>query len=121
VLTPSTSVTLPQVFCRRLTYSGVIDSGISAVQGIFGAGSIPGSSTGITAGQGLKALACCVLSTLSPTSWSVLYRLDGKQSSISFEDFELADAFKKLADKFGPDKRPTAHQPTATNLVSGYS
>jgi len=34
-LTPSTSVTLPQVFCRRLTYSGVIDSGISAVQGIL--------------------------------------------------------------------------------------
>ena len=37
-------------------------------------------------------------------SWSVLYRLDAKQSSISFEDFESADAFKKIADKFGPDK-----------------
>lgn len=37
-------------------------------------------------------------------TWSVLYRLDGKQSSISFEDFESADVFKKLADKFGPEK-----------------
>lgn len=37
-------------------------------------------------------------------SWSVLYRLDGKQSSVSFEDFESADAFKKLADKFGPKR-----------------
>jgi len=36
--------------------------------------------------------------------WSVLYRLDGKQRSTSFEDFESADGFKKLADKFGPDK-----------------
>jgi integrase len=36
--------------------------------------------------------------------WSVLYRLDGKQRSTSFEDFESANGFKKLADKFGPEK-----------------
>ena len=35
LLTPSITAAFPQVFCRRLTYSGVIDSGISAVQGIF--------------------------------------------------------------------------------------
>lgn len=38
----------------------------------------------------------------------MLYRLDGKQSSLSFEDFESADAFKKLADKFGPEKALTS-------------
>ncbi|OBF68808.1 integrase [Mycobacterium sp. 852002-51971_SCH5477799-a] len=34
----------------------------------------------------------------------VLYRLDGKQSSTSFEDVASAMKFQKLVDKFGPDK-----------------
>jgi len=32
----------------------------------------------------------------------VLYRLDGKQRSTSFEDLASAARFQKLADKFGP-------------------
>jgi integrase len=32
----------------------------------------------------------------------VLYRLDGKQSSTSFEDLSSATKFQKLVDKFGP-------------------
>jgi integrase len=36
--------------------------------------------------------------------FAVLYRLDGKQSSASFEDFASADTFKKLADKYGPER-----------------
>lgn len=34
----------------------------------------------------------------------VLYRLDGKQSSTSFEDLASASKFQKLVDKFGPAK-----------------
>jgi hypothetical protein len=34
----------------------------------------------------------------------VLYRLDGKQSSTSFEDLASAKEFQKLVDKFGPAK-----------------
>ena len=34
----------------------------------------------------------------------VLYRLNGKQSSISFEDLVSATKFQKLVDKFGPAK-----------------
>jgi integrase len=34
----------------------------------------------------------------------VLYRLDGKQSSTSFEDLASAKKFQKLVDKFGPAK-----------------
>lgn len=59
--------------------------------------------------------------------WSVLYRLDGKQRSTSFEDFESADAFKKLADKYGPDKAlvslradPTLTTHTVTEWIQHY-
>ena len=34
----------------------------------------------------------------------VLYRLNGKQSSTSFEDLASATNFQKLVDKFGPAK-----------------
>jgi hypothetical protein len=34
----------------------------------------------------------------------VLYRLNGKQSSTSFEDLASATRFQKLVDKFGPGK-----------------
>jgi hypothetical protein len=34
----------------------------------------------------------------------VLYRLDGKQSSTSFEDLASAKKFQKLVDKFGTTK-----------------
>ncbi|WP_094286065.1 tyrosine-type recombinase/integrase [Mycobacterium lehmannii] len=34
----------------------------------------------------------------------VLYRLDGKQTSTSFEDLQSAAKFKNLADRFGPAK-----------------
>ncbi|ORB23366.1 tyrosine-type recombinase/integrase [Mycolicibacterium monacense] len=34
----------------------------------------------------------------------VLYRLDGRQTSMSFEDLKSATKFKKLADRFGPAK-----------------
>jgi hypothetical protein len=34
----------------------------------------------------------------------VLYRLDGKQTSTSFEDLASAIKFQKLTDKFGPTK-----------------
>jgi hypothetical protein len=34
----------------------------------------------------------------------VLYRLDGKQSSTSFEDLASATKFQKLVDTFGPAK-----------------
>src|ERR1700734_2017556 len=34
----------------------------------------------------------------------VLYRLDGKQSSTSFEDLASAQKFQKLVEKFGPAK-----------------
>jgi hypothetical protein len=34
----------------------------------------------------------------------VLYRLDGKQSSTSFEELASAKKFQKLVDKFGPAK-----------------
>ncbi|MGZ6880867.1 MAG: tyrosine-type recombinase/integrase, partial [Mycobacteriaceae bacterium] len=34
----------------------------------------------------------------------VLYRLDGKQSSTSFEDLLSATKFQKLVEKFGPAK-----------------
>jgi hypothetical protein len=34
----------------------------------------------------------------------VLYRLDGKQSSTSFEDLASAKKFQKMVDKFGPAK-----------------
>ena len=60
-------------------------------------------------------------------SWAVLYRLDGKQSSVSFEDFESADAFRKLADKFGPEKAlaslradPTLNTITVTEWLQHY-
>ena len=38
------------------------------------------------------------------TYHAVLYRLDGKQTSTSFEDLPTATKFKNLADKFGPAK-----------------
>jgi hypothetical protein len=38
------------------------------------------------------------------THVQVLYRLNGKQSSTSFEDLTSATKFKKLVDKFGPAK-----------------
>jgi integrase len=36
--------------------------------------------------------------------YAVLYRLDGKQTSTSFEDIASATKFKNLADQFGPAK-----------------
>jgi hypothetical protein len=38
------------------------------------------------------------------TYMQVLYRLDGKQSSTSFEDLASANKFEKMVDKFGPVK-----------------
>jgi hypothetical protein len=38
------------------------------------------------------------------TYMQVLYRLDGKQSSTSFEDLASANKFQKMVDKFGPVK-----------------
>jgi hypothetical protein len=38
------------------------------------------------------------------TYMQVLYRLDGKQSSTSFEDLASAKKFQKLVDQFGPAK-----------------
>lgn len=35
---------------------------------------------------------------------AVLYRLDGKQTSTSFEDIAFVTRFQGLADKFGPTK-----------------
>jgi hypothetical protein len=34
--------------------------------------------------------------------FAVLYRLQGKQTSTSFDDFESASRFCELATKFGP-------------------
>src|SRR5271167_1119230 len=39
----------------------------------------------------------------------VLYRLDGKQSSTSFEDVASAQKFQKMVDQFGPAKALEAH------------
>src|SRR5690349_14232737 len=39
--------------------------------------------------------------------FSVLYRLDGKQTSTSFGDFAEAQTFCKLATKFGPENALT--------------
>ena len=36
--------------------------------------------------------------------FAVLYRLDGKQASTSFDEFAAADSFKKLVDKYGPER-----------------
>ena len=49
----------------------------------------------------------------------VLYRLDGKQTSTSFEDMASAAKFQRLARKFGPASQhqsdpKTREQPTAT-------
>jgi hypothetical protein len=47
----------------------------------------------------------------------VLYRLDGKQTSTSFEDLVSATKFQKLVDKFGPAKALKSaplHCPTVT-------
>ena len=38
--------------------------------------------------------------------FAVLYRLQGKQTSTSFDDFESALRFWELATKFGPRKCP---------------
>jgi hypothetical protein len=38
------------------------------------------------------------------THVQVLYRLDGRQSSTSFEDLASAKKFQKLVDEFGPAK-----------------
>jgi CHASE1-domain containing sensor protein len=52
----------------------------------------------------------------------VLYRLDGKQSSTSFEDLASAKKFQKVVDKFGhtmaSPRRPwaTSNSPDQTNL-----
>ena len=35
--------------------------------------------------------------------YAVLYRLNGKQTSTSFEDFSSANRFRELATKFGPE------------------
>jgi hypothetical protein len=50
----------------------------------------------------------------------VLYRLDGKQSSTSFEDLASAEKFKKLIDRFGPAKalRPSAPTPNSRRSLS---
>ena len=47
-------------------------------------------------------------------SVQVLYRLDAKQTSTSFEDLTSATKFKKLVDKFGPAK---AIEPSAMTVA----
>ena len=53
--------------------------------------------------------------------FSVLYRLDGKQTSTSFEDFESASKFKKLVDQFGPARalKSTAVEPGPNVMTVG--
>jgi hypothetical protein len=50
---PSTAFAYPQVVSRRFTYFRVIKSAFPLVRAISVAGSIPGSSTGEKAGQGV--------------------------------------------------------------------
>ena len=51
----------------------------------------------------------------------VLYRLNGKQSSTSFEDLASATKFQKLVDKFGPAKAETPRRSTVTRLSSAQN
>ena len=50
--------------------------------------------------------------------FSVVYRHDGKQSSISFSDFGAAKKFADLANKFGPENALSTLKENASTVTS---
>ena len=95
MLTPSTTLALPQVFLRRLTSSGVTDSGIYPVQGHFQSGfnvplndlpsSIEDSTLKITSSGVLTVDAGILPSLTKALSWSDKFKV-----------YSVSDTFKPL-------------------------